>query len=87
MNEARIKENLKPIDDNFHRLSLGSVMYDPIERTYFIPNMSTLIDAENKKIISSPNLQNGEIGVEEMQNKQNENNEQKEKTKVDDKDE
>ena len=87
LNEARIKENLKPIDDNFHRLSLGSVMYDPIERTYFIPNMSTLIDAENKKIISSPNLQNGEIGVEGIQNKQNENNEQKEKMKVDDKDE
>ena len=56
LNEARIKENLPPIDDNFHRLSLGSVMYDPKDRIYFIPNMSTVIDAETKHIISSPNL-------------------------------
>ena len=32
INEARIKENLPPIDDNFHRLSLGAVMYQPEDR-------------------------------------------------------
>ena len=84
LNEARIKENLPPIDDNFHRLSLGSVMYDPKDRIYFIPNMSTVIDAETKHIISSPNLPVGGA-VENVPNGQ-----QKEinaKEKVDDKDE
>ena len=56
LNEARIKENLQPIANNFHRLSLGAVMYDPDEQVYFIPNMSTVIDAKTKKIISSPEL-------------------------------
>ena len=49
LNEARIKENLPPIENNFHRLSLGAVMYDPDEQVYFIPNMSTVIDANSKK--------------------------------------
>ena len=56
LNEARIKENLQPIENNFHRLSLGAVMYDPDEQVYFIPNMSTVIDAKTKRIISSPEL-------------------------------
>ena len=84
LNEARIKENLPPIDDNFHRLSLGSVMYDPKDRIYFIPNMSTVIDAETKHIISSPNLPVGGA-VENVSNEQQKENDVKEK--VDDKDE
>lgn len=84
LNEARIKENLPPIDDNFHRLSLGSVMYDPKDRIYFIPNMSTVIDAETKHIISSPNLPVGGA-VENVPNEQQKENDVKEK--VDDKDE
>ena len=84
LNEARIKENLPPIDDNFHRLSLGSVMYDPKDRIYFIPNMSTVIDAETKHIISSPNLPVGGA-VENVQNEQQKETDAKEK--VDDKDE
>ena len=84
LNEARIKENLPPIDDNFHRLSLGSVMYDPKDRIYFIPNMSTVIDAETKHIISSPNLPVGGV-VENVPNGQQKEIDAKEK--VDDKDE
>lgn len=84
LNEARIKENLPPIDDNFHRLSLGSVMYDPKDRIYFIPNMSTVIDAETKHIISSPNLPVGGA-VENVPNEQQKEIDAKEK--VDDKDE
>lgn len=84
LNEARIKENLPPIDDNFHRLSLGSVMYDPKDRIYFIPNMSTVIDAETKHIISSPNLPVGGA-VENVLNGQQKEIDAKEK--VDDKDE
>ena len=84
LNEARIKENLPPIDDNFHRLSLGSVMYDPKDRIYFIPNMSTVIDAETKHIISSPNLPVGGA-VENVPNGQQKEIDAKEK--VDDKDE
>ena len=84
LNEARIKENLKPIPDNFHRLSLGAVMYDPVDRSYFIPNMSTVIDAENKQVISSPDMakegiqnnQEQQINGQENDNKQQNNNEQ-----------
>ena len=63
INEARIKENLPPIDDNFHRLSLGAVMYQPEDRTYFIPNMGTVYSAKDKKIISSPDM--AKEGVQE----------------------
>ena len=63
INEARIKENLPPIDDNFHRLSLGAVMYQPEDRTYFIPNMGTVYSAKDKKIISSPDM--AKAGVQE----------------------
>lgn len=99
LNEARVKENLPPIENNFHRLSLGAVMYDPDEQVYFIPNMSTVIDANSKQIISSPDM--AEKGLQGMQqpqqpqqpqglinNKKQENGQQKEKEiKVDDKDE
>ena len=68
LNEARIKENLPPIENNFHRLSLGAVMYDPDEQVYFIPNMSTVIDANSKKIISSPDMaKDGTQGMEGQQ--------------------
>ena len=82
LNEARIKENLPPIDDDFHRLSLGAVMYDPEKRVYFIPNMSTVIDAQNKQIISSPQMvKDNTQGFNQNQEQQNikeedDNNEQ-----------
>lgn len=82
LNEARIKENLPPIEDNFHRLSLGAVMYDPSERTFFIPNMGTVYDAENKQIISSPEMVKQGINGQQNQNqnlnnvKEDDNNEQ-----------
>ena len=82
LNEARIKENLPPIDDDFHRLSLGAVMYDPEKRVYFIPNMSTVIDAQNKQIISSPQMVKDNTQVfnqnQEQQNikEEDDNNEQ-----------
>ena len=71
LNEARIKENLPPVENNFHRLSLGAVMYDPEEKVYFIPNMSTVIDAKTKEIISSPELaKQGTQGENQDVNKQ-----------------
>ena len=77
LNEARIKENLKPIPDNFHRLSLGAVMYDPIDRSYFIPNMSTVIDAENKQVISSPDMAKEGIQNNQEQQINNQKNDNK----------
>ena len=59
-------------------------MYDPKDRIYFIPNMSTVIDAETKHIISSPNLPVGGA-VENVPNGQQKETDAKEK--VDDKDE
>ena len=70
LNEARIKENLPPVENNFHRLSLGAVMYDPEEQVYFIPNMSTVVDANTKEIISSP-----ELAKQGIQGEQNNNQE------------
>ena len=77
LNEARIKENLPPIKDDFHRLSLGAVMYQPSDRTFFIPNMGTVYDAENKQIISSPEMVKQGINGQQDQN-QNLNNEEEE---------
>lgn len=77
LNEARIKENLKPIPDNFHRLSLGAVMYDPVDRSYFIPNMSTVIDAENKQVISSPDMAKEGIQNNQEQQINNQKNDNK----------
>ena len=74
INEARIKENLPPIDDNFHRLSLGAVMYQPEDRTYFIPNMGTVYSAKDKKIISSPDM--AKEGIQENNNISNQQEEQ-----------
>ena len=80
INEARIKENLPPIDDNFHRLSLGAVMYQPEDRTYFIPNMGTVYSAKDKKIISSPDM-----AKEGIQENDNLSNQQKQPQQSDDK--
>lgn len=95
LNEARIKENLPPIENNFHRLSLGAVMYDPDEQVYFIPNMSTVIDANTKKIISSPDMAKQGMQGQDMESIQPQNqqigkqpkNENEKKVKVDDKNE
>lgn len=84
LNEARIKENLPPIEDDFHRLSLGAVMYQPKDRTFFIPNMGTVYDAKDKQIISSPDLvkqgMDGQLNNQQeqqnMKKKESDNNEQ-----------
>ena len=80
LNEARIKENLPPVENNFHRLSLGAVMYDPEEKVYFIPNMSTVVDAKTKEIISSPELaKQGAQGENQDINKQDINKQEDKK--------
>ena len=38
-------------------------MYQPEDRTYFIPNMGTVYSAKDKKIISSPDM--AKEGVQE----------------------
>ena len=85
LNEARIKENLKPIPDNFHRLSLGAVMYDPVDRSYFIPNMSTVIDAKNKQVISSPDM--AKEGIQNNQEQQIDNQKNDNKQQLNNKEE
>ena len=55
-------------------------MFDPIDRSYFIPNMSTVIDAENKQVISSPDMakegfNNGNQEIKINDNKQQINDE------------
>lgn len=65
LNEARIKENMPPIPDDFIKLSLGSVMYYPDKGTLFVPNMSTTFDATTNKIIDSPQMvKNGDNRIE-----------------------
>lgn len=55
-NEARLKENLPPVPDDFIKLSLGAVMYYPDKRQLFVPNMSTVFSSDSNEIISSPEL-------------------------------
>ena len=74
LNEARIKENLPPTEDNFHRLSLGAVMYQPEDRTYFIPNMGTVYSAKDKQIISSPDMAKQGMQLGDQQQNEEENN-------------
>ena len=52
-------------------------MYQPSDRTFFIPNMGTVYDAENKQIISSPDMVKQGINGQQDQN-QNLNNEEEE---------
>ena len=56
LSEARVKENLPPVPEDFIRLTLGSVMYYPEKGTLFVPNMSTTFDAKTNKIIDSPQM-------------------------------
>ena len=67
INEARVKENLTPIPNDYLRFSLGNIFYSPKNQTMFIPNMSTSFDAETNKILSSP-----ELAKEELNNPNNE---------------
>ena len=92
-NEARKKENLKPLPTDFHRFSLGAILYSEKDDTLFIPNTGVVFDANNKEIISSPDLA-VKGGSENTLNEQPENEKniqnkeiKKEKVKVDDKDE
>lgn len=56
LSEARVKENLSPIEDDFLKLSLGSILFYPDKRTLFVPNMSTVFSSETNKIIDSPQM-------------------------------
>ena len=90
-NEARKKENLKPLPTDFHRFSLGAILYSEKDDTLFIPNTGVVFDANNKEIISSPDLA-VKGGSENTLNKQSENekniqNKEIKKKKVDDEDE
>lgn len=65
LSEARVKENLPPVPEDFIRLTLGSVMYYPDKGTLFVPNMSTTFDAKTNKIIDSPQMiKNGDNRIE-----------------------
>ena len=78
MNEARIKENLEPLPTDFNKFSLGNIFYSAKDNTMFVANTGVTFDAENKQIISSPDIQLGINSGEMQQNnnqKQNEDNE------------
>lgn len=91
-NEARLKENLPPVPDDFIKLSLGSVMYYPDKRQLFVPNMSTVFSSDSNEIISSPDmakekLLNKDINIPSENNKelkQNESGDKKDATIIDD---
>ena len=79
MNEARIKENLEPLPTDFNKFSLGNIFYSAKDNTMFVANTGVTFDAENKQIISSPDIQLGINSGEMQQNnnqKQNEGNEE-----------
>ena len=58
-------------------------MYDPDEQVYFIPNMSTVIDANSKKIISSPDMaKDGTQGMDGQQSSNLNQQLKKQETKV-----
>ena len=90
-NEARKKENLKPLPTDFHRFSLGAILYSEKDDTLFIPNTGVVFDANNKEIISSPDLavKGGSENKlsEQSENEKNIQNKEIKKEKVDDKDE
>lgn len=82
MNEARIKENLEPLPTDFNKFSLGNIFYSAKDNTMFVANTGVTFDAENKQIISSPDIQLGINSGEMQQNnnqKQNEDNEENKK--------
>lgn len=82
MNEARIKENLEPLPTDFNKFSLGNIFYSSKDNTMFVANTGVTFDAENKQIISSPDIQLGINSGEMQQNnnqKQNEDNKENKK--------
>lgn len=84
MNEARIKENLEPLPTDFNKFSLGNIFYSAKDNTMFVANTGVTFDAENKQIISSPDIQLGINSGEMQQNnnqKQNEDNEKQNNVK------
>ena len=74
LSEARIKEKMPPVPEDFIKLSLGSVMYYPDKGTLFVPNMSTTFDAKTNKIIDSPQLiKDGDNRIEGSEDNQKTN--------------
>lgn len=75
LNECRLRENLEPIDDDFIKLSLGSVFYYPDKNKLFIPNMGILYDSTTNEVINkdgesnqNPMLQANTNETEKLQN-------------------
>ena len=85
MNEARIKENLEPLPTDFNKFSLGNIFYSAKDNTMFVANTGVTFDAENKQIISSPDIQLGINSGEMQQNNNQKQNEDDEENKKDDK--
>ena len=85
MNEARIKENLEPLPTDFNKFSLGNIFYSAKDNTMFVANTGVTFDAENKQIISSPDIQLGINSGEMQQNNNQKQNEDNEENKKDDK--
>ena len=82
LSEARVKENLSPIEDDFLKLSLGSILFYPDKRTLFVPNMSTVFSSETNKIIDSPQIiKDGDHRLDNEMN--NPNNEEPKPTTTD----
>ena len=74
LSEARVKENLSPIEDDFLKLSLGSILFYPDKRTLFVPNMSTVFSSETNKIIDSPQMiKDGDHRLDNEMNNPNNN--------------
>lgn len=80
MNEARYELNMKTLNDDFMKWSLGNILYDKEKSTLMIPNMGTVMNTDGTMVINSKDgvLANGNNGVPN-------NSEPKKTEKVDEK--
>ena len=52
LDEVRKAENLPAVDFNFVKLGLDAVLYNPEQKTIYIPNMGEMIDLQTKQIMN-----------------------------------
>ncbi|MDY6291705.1 MAG: phage portal protein [Succiniclasticum sp.] len=52
LDEVRKAENLPAVDFNFVKLGLDTVLYNPEQKTIYIPNMGEMIDLQTKQIMN-----------------------------------
>ena len=53
MNEARYDLNMKSLNDDFMKWSLGNILYDKEKSTLMIPNMGTVMNTDGTMVINS----------------------------------